>query len=201
MTLLQIILTINQINSNLMAISKRFTRRRFVQLAGAGAGSLCLLPRCSGQVSIWRFFTDEEALLIDAVAEQIIPADEWPGGRDSGVTNYIDKQLVGPLKRYQPIYRKGISALQETSKTLYFKAFNELSWEEQTFFLEDMEAGRMKEPVWANGFDQEFFGLIRDHSMQAYYGSPIHGGNKDKMSYRMMKLDYPLIIGQNRYKG
>jgi len=35
--------------------------------------------------------------------------------------------------------------------------------------------------------------------MQGYYGSPRHGGNKDNMSYKMLKLDYPVVIGQNRY--
>ena len=180
-------------------INNKFTRRRFVQLAAVGTGSICLLPGCSGPVSGWRFFTDDEASLIDAVAEQIIPADEWPGGCNSGVTNFIDKQLVGPFKRFQSVYRKGAAAIHETCAVLYHKKFEELSWDEQTIFLENMEAGKMKEPVWAGGFDKEFFGLIRDHSMQAYYGSPVHGGNKNKMSYKMMNLDYPLIIGQNRY--
>jgi gluconate 2-dehydrogenase gamma chain len=36
--------------------------------------------------------------------------------------------------------------------------------------------------------------------MQGYYGSPIHGGNKDYMSFDMLGLDYPLNIGQNRYQ-
>ena len=35
--------------------------------------------------------------------------------------------------------------------------------------------------------------------MQGFYGSPRHGGNKDYASYRMLGLDYPNIIGQNRY--
>jgi gluconate 2-dehydrogenase gamma chain len=31
-----------------------------------------------------------------------------------------------------------------------------------------------------------------------FYGSPRHGGNKDYISYRMLGLDYPLIIGRNK---
>jgi gluconate 2-dehydrogenase gamma chain len=182
-----------------MAISNKFTRRRFVKLAAIGTGSFCLLPACSGPDSDWRFFTDAEASLIDALAEQIIPSDEWPGGRDSGVTNFIDKQLVGPYTRFQSVYRKGALAIQESCQTLYNKKFEELTWDEQKAFLENMEAGKMKEPLWSGGFDKVFFELIRDHSMQAYYGSPRHGGNKDNVSYRMMELDYPIIIGQNRY--
>jgi gluconate 2-dehydrogenase gamma chain len=183
-----------------MRLSNRFTRRRFVQLAAVGTGSICLLPGCSVPDSGWRFFTDAEASLIDAIAEQIIPADEWPGGRDSGVTNFIDKQLVGPYVRFQLKYRKGFASIQETCKTRYHKKFEDLNWDEQTIFLESMEAGNIKESVWAGGFDKEFFSMVRDHSMQAYYGSSRHGGNKNNVSYKMLKLDYPLIIGQNRYK-
>jgi gluconate 2-dehydrogenase gamma chain len=176
-----------------------FTRRHFVKLAAFGTGTICLLPGCSAPESGWRFFTKDDAVLIDALAEQIIPTDEWPGGRDSGVTSFIDKQLVGPYKRFQPVYRKGIAAMRETCEVLYQKKFEDLLWDEQTVLLENMEAGKMKDAVWKDGFDIEFFSLIRDHSMQAYYGSPIHGGNRNKMSYKMMGIDYPLIIGQNRY--
>lgn len=178
----------------------RLTRRWFVKLAAIGTGGFYLLPACSGRDSGWRFFTDDEAILVDAIAEQIIPSDEWPGGRDSGATNFIDKQLIGPYKRFQTVYRKGLSAFQESCNTIYQKNFEELSCDEQTRFLENMEAGTMKEDVWSGGFDKEFFELLRDHTMQSYYGSQIHGGNKNKMSYRMIGLDYPLIIGQNRYK-
>jgi gluconate 2-dehydrogenase gamma chain len=178
-------------------------RKEFIKVAALAAvstGGIRLLSGCSGSDAGWRFFTDAEAMLVDAIAEQIIPPDEWPGGKDSGATNFIDKQLVGPYKRYQEVYRKGLSAIQESCNVIYQKKFEELPWDEQTIFLEKMESGLMKESTWAGGFDKEFFGLIRDHSMQSYYGSQIHCGNKNKMSYRMIGLDYPLIIGQNRYK-
>jgi gluconate 2-dehydrogenase gamma chain len=182
-----------------MTGKEKFNRRHFIHLAMLGTGSISLLSRCMRSTSQWRFFTDSEAQLMDALADQIIPADEWPGGRESGVTNFIDKQLVGPYVRFQSKYRKGIAAIQETCETRYRKKFEDLARGEQTVFLETMEAGKMKESVWEGGFDKEFFSMIRDHSMQAYYGSPRHGGNKNNMSYKMLKLDYPLIIGQNRY--
>lgn len=182
-----------------MTINNKFTRRRFVQIAAAGTGSICLLSRCSGDIPAWRFFTADEADLVDAIAEQIIPSDEWPGGRDSGVTNYIDKQLVGPHKRFQILYHRGLDAIQKSSAALHNKKFEELSWNDQTSFLESMEAGKMEGSAWADGFDRKFFELVRDHCMQSYYGSQIHGGNRNKISYKMIGLDYPLIVGQNRY--
>ena len=41
--------------------------------------------------------------------------------------------------------------------------------------------------------------MIRDHTMQGFYGSPRHGGNKGYASYKMLGLEYPRVIGQNRY--
>jgi hypothetical protein len=37
--------------------------------------------------------------------------------------------------------------------------------------------------------------------MQGFYGSPRHGGNSNYVSYKMMKLDYPHVMGQNRYES
>ncbi len=180
----------------------KLTRRRFIALSVLGAGGMCLLSRCTNPpLSRWQFLTEQESNLLDALAEQIIPTDEWPGGRDAGVTNFIDKQLVGPYTRFQEIYRKGLMAVSETCKTKFQKRFEELSWNEQTQFLESIEAGKLGGASWEKGFDRQFFKLIREHSLQGFYGSPRHGGNKNNVSYKMLKLDYPVIIGQNRYNS
>jgi gluconate 2-dehydrogenase gamma chain len=62
-----------------------------------------------------------------------------------------------------------------------------------------MEEGKTEGKIWEKGFDMQFFELIMDHSLQGFYGSPRHGGNKNYISYKMINLDYPVIIGQNRY--
>ena len=36
--------------------------------------------------------------------------------------------------------------------------------------------------------------------MQGFYGSPRHGGNRNYASYRMLGLEYPPVLGQNRYR-
>jgi len=178
----------------------KLTRRGFITLSVLGAGGVCLLGRCTNPpLSRWRFITEQESSLLDALAEQIIPTDEWPGGRDAGVTGFIDMQLAGPYVRFQEAYRKGLMAIQESSKAKFQKRFEEISWKDQTQFLQTMESGKMEGASWEKGFDRQFFWLIRDHSMQGFYGSPRHGGNKNNISYKMMKLDYPVITGQNRY--
>jgi hypothetical protein len=110
----------------------KLNRRGFGHLAVLSTGSICLLPGCIRSTSQWRFFTDSEAQLMDAFADQIIPPDEWPGGRESGVTNFIDKQRVGPYVRFQSKYWKGFAAIQETCEIRYQKKFKDLIWNEQT---------------------------------------------------------------------
>ena len=44
-----------------------------------------------------------------------------------------------------------------------------------------------------------FFDLVRAHTMQGYYGSPRHGGNRDAVSWRMLGLDEPPLRGRAQY--
>jgi gluconate 2-dehydrogenase gamma chain len=64
-----------------------------------------------------------------------------------------------------------------------------------------MEKGKLPLDDWGEMKQEQFFGKLVDHTMQGFYGSPRHGGNKDYMSYTMMGLEYPLVVGQNRYKN
>jgi gluconate 2-dehydrogenase gamma chain len=64
-----------------------------------------------------------------------------------------------------------------------------------------MQSNQLSESEWSGDKPAVFFDLVRSHTMQGFYGSPIHGGNKDYMSFEMLRIDYPLVIGQNRYRS
>ncbi len=147
----------------------------------------------------WRVLTSEEAALVDAVAEQIIPADRDPGAHEAGVVNFIDRQLDGPYARFADKYHKGLRCLTLTCQKLHGRAFAQLNWPDQTRVLQALESGKVPKDIWTDPSSREFFGLLRDHTMQGFYGSPRHGGNKHYASYKMMGLEYPRSIGQNRY--
>lgn len=147
----------------------------------------------------WRFLTPDEALLVEAVAEQIIPADQDPGAKQAGVVYFIDRQLAGPYRRYHKQYRAGLASLQQTSQQLSGKPFEALAWDAQTELLKSLEDGKAPKELWTDPSAPEFFNLLRDHTMQGFYGSPRHGGNRNYCSYKMMGLEYPRIMGQNRY--
>lgn len=189
-----------------MGNDNKLTRRNFIKITALGAGALSFT---AGGISFIQgcstakqpgtdFFSKEDIKLLEAIAEQIIPTDEWPGGRDAGVANYIDAQLNGPLNRFQQDYRKGLSALENTCLVKFRKKFEYLEYDRQTSVLQEMEAGKLEGDVWQKGFSEYFFELLRSHCMQGYYGSPRHGGNKNFISYKMIGLDEPQIIGENR---
>ena len=46
---------------------------------------------------------------------------------------------------------------------------------------------------------RDFFDLVREHTMEGYYGSPRHGGNRDAVSWRMLGLDEPPLRGRAQY--
>ncbi len=177
------------------------SRREFLQQLSLACGSILFIPACAGYDSPWRFFTEKEAFTIIAFAEQIIPADEDPGATDAHVINFIDKQLIGPYTRFQESYRKGIPAIENSSVRILRKSFYELNWDEQAHFMEQMEAGNLPEEYWQDVNQRSFFNMLLDHTMQGFYGSPRHGGNKNYVSYKMMRLDYPHVLGQNRYNS
>lgn len=177
------------------------TRRDFIRQISLACGSIMFIPACSGYDSVWRFFTEAEAKTVIAFAEQIIPADKDPGATDANVINFIDKQLVGPYTRFQEMYRKGIPAIENSAQNLFQKAFHELDFAVQTEFMIKMEKGELPEEFWKETSQTGFFRLMLDHTMQGFYGSPRHGGNVNYVSYKMMKLDYPHVMGQNRYES
>ena len=168
--------------------------------ATTGVGAAKLVGRLGrAPEGAWRVLSADEARLVEAVAEQIIPADRDPGAREAGVIYYIDRQLDGPHKRFAAKYHAGLACLAQTSQALFSKPFEALGWSDQTRLLQQLEANKAPKDIWTKPSASEFFNLVRDHVMQGFYGSPRHGGNRHYASYKMLGLEYPRVIGQNRY--
>ena len=105
-----------------------------------------------------------------------------------GLCDYIDLQLTRHLKKYQGAYRKGLAETDAASRKKAGKRFAELSAEQQIEILSEMEQ---------NG--DEFFDLVRTHTMQGFYGDPRHGGNRNMVSWKMVGLPCPPVRGRQHY--
>ena len=186
---------------------RRITRRKFIQVTtAAAAGSMVA---CTYKKSPWRFFTIEEGQTVAAICERIIPADQDPGATEAGVVNFIDLQLMGPYKRHRASYRQGIRGVEQTSLKRFGHRFTELGPEGQDEVLKELEraaaARETRKGVSSPGetrkgvSSEDFFSLILSHTMQGFYGDPRHGGNRGRVSWKMLGLPYPPIRGRFHY--
>jgi len=157
----------------------RTDRREF--LAAVAATTVA----CGGHQSPWRFFTLAEARTLEAVCARIVPADQDPGAREAGVLVFLDRQLSGFYKSLQKTYREGIAAVDRAASDRFGAPFANLGVPQQTAVLEEMEKNHVP-----------FFDLLVSHTMQGYYGSPRHGGNRDAVSWKMLGVPYPPVRGR-----
>ena len=169
----------------------------------------------TGQV--FTYLTQPEARFLDAVAARLIPADDLgPGAKEAGVSAYIDRQLgsvwgshgrnyrQGPWPEGTPyqgfqsrltpreIYRAGIRETNVHCLKQYQKAFEFLAPAEQDEVLKGMEAGRIDLPSVSSKL---FFGLLLRNTMEGFFADPIHGGNRDKVGWRL--VGFPGVPASN----
>ena len=132
----------------------------------------------AGQPIKLAFFTEAQAAEVEAMAAQIIPTDGTPGAREAHVVNFIDRALVTFEKDQQQAYVKGLQELDAQTKKLFPSAtkFSALSPDQQTQVLTAME----KTP---------FFNLVRTHTVTGFFASPIHGGNYNKVGWKLVNYD------------
>jgi gluconate 2-dehydrogenase gamma chain len=156
------------------------------------------------------FFTPDEATMIDAIVDRLIPTDELgPGGKDAGLTIFIDRQLTGPYGGHDWLYmqgpfsatplptqglqspltprqqyRQGLAALASyCTATFNGRGFAQLSTDEQEKLLTGMEKGEVKLP----GFDSKMlFTAIHTNAIEGYFADPIYGGNRDMAGWKLI---------------
>ena len=156
------------------------------------------------------FFSAAEAAAVDAIVDRLIPTDELgPGARDSGVTTFIDRQLMGPFGGHDWLYmegpfaaaplptqglqspltprqqyRLGLAALQSYCKTSFGgRDFVQLSADEQDKLLNGMEQGEVTLPNFSS---RMLFATIHANTLEGYFADPIYGGNRDMAGWKLV---------------
>ena len=160
-----------------------FNRREFMA-AGAALAALCTACRRTS----YGVLKENEAPTLAAICDQIIPADDFPSASQAGVLNYIDLQLAGHYRRHQKAYREGLNQANQMSRSRFGVDLAGASAQQQFEIVSAIEKD-----------NQAFFQLVCAHTMQGYYGTPRHGGNRDAVSWRMLGLDVPPLRGRAQY--
>jgi gluconate 2-dehydrogenase gamma chain len=152
------------------------------------------------------FLNAEEAAFIEAAVARLIPADDkWPGGREVGVPNYIDKQLGGAWGAGERLYRSGPwqagtpsqgyqlpftpaelyrTALRAINAELADKGgFAAMSADDQDVYLHALEAGGKD----LGGVPSNvFFADLWEATIEGFFSDPVYGGNRDMVGWRMI---------------
>jgi gluconate 2-dehydrogenase gamma chain len=163
------------------------TRRQFA-LAGALSGAAAVIGSHNGAGAAWDFLSDSHAHILSALCDQIIPADDFPSASQAGVVTYIDRQLARHYRRHQDTYKAGIAQVDAMSRGRLGQAFVDAIPAQQLQIVTALEQE-----------NRTFFELLRQHTMEGYYGSPRHGGNRDAASWRMLGLAEPPLRGRAQY--
>ncbi len=129
----------------------------------------------AGEPVEFSFFSKEQAAEIDAMASQIIPADETPGAHEARCVYFIDRALTTFLRESQPVYTEGLQELAAKTKEMFPGAekFSALAPQQQVQLLTAMEHTR-------------FFAEVRRDTIMGMLAPPSHGGNHDQAGWKLI---------------
>lgn len=169
-------------------VSKYALTRRQFALASAFSGAAAFIGCHNSSGNARDFLSDVHARILTALCDQIIPADDFPSASQAGAVAYIDSQLARHYRQHRDSYRKGLAQVDAMSRARFSVAFADATPAQQL----EITAALEKE-------NRTFFELVRQHTMEGYYGSPRHGGNRDAVSWRMLGLAEPPLRGRAQY--
>lgn len=105
------------------------------------------------------------------------------------MVRYIDIQLTRLYKRHRKAYTRAIAALDALAYSRHGSGFAALPFDERTLLL----------AVFEKGENSKAFNMVLDHTLQGYFGSPRHGGNKNYASWRMLGVPPMPVRGRLQY--
>lgn len=129
------------------------------------------------------YISSELLLILEAVADQLIPGDVWPSATDGGVIAYLKRIAAQDTAAWTDLIEPGLRALEAEALALHNQPFSELSPHEKDRLLRDVEHDSFGGwPVSSKRFFDTLLCLV----VEGYYGSPELGGNSEGRSWEMI---------------
>lgn len=163
------------------------TRRRFLTRTGSvvsGSWLAWSLPavlsaadfacRAAEENRPFAVLSPEEAVEVEAIAEQILPGDDTPGAKEAGVVYFIDRALETFLSFNLEIVRSGLEDLR--TRIPGKAGFSDLDFDTQHTLLEEIE-------------DSPFFQVVRFLTIAGMLAHPSYGGNRDQIGWRLIGFE------------
>jgi gluconate 2-dehydrogenase gamma chain len=189
-------------------------RRKFLLGSAPAIGLATLVSTGCGQNTqtqdhpyVPTYLRPSEWEFVLAAVARLIPAEgAGPGAIETGVPEFIDRQLelpyghgayfylkgpfhpespaaLGYQLRYTPreIYRLGIEDANATARQNHGMEFARLPATLQDAFLESMEKAKLEFPRLPAA---ALFAQLLENTREGYFSDPIYGGNRDMLAWR-----------------
>jgi gluconate 2-dehydrogenase gamma chain len=156
----------------------------------------------------YAYLTPQEVRFLDAAVDRLIPPDDLgPGGKDAGVTCYIDRTLCStwgshgrnyragpwldgtPEQGYQSrltpqeLYRIGIREINDHCRVKFEKPFDQLPPPRQEEVLKALEKGEVELPSLSAKL---FFDVLWRNTEEGFFADPMYGGNRGKAGWKLI---------------
>lgn len=169
------------------------SRRLFMIKSCAGLGSAWIvshLPEIaaaqehvhiaaqSSTPSNFEFFTNEQAVEVEAIAAQILPTDDTPGAREARVIYFIDRALATFASDEHAAFVRGLNGLQKKAAKHFGKKlrFSHVTSVQQAELLKGIEKS-------------EFFELVRTLTILGMFSNPEYGGNYNQIGWKLLGFE------------
>ena len=132
----------------------------------------------AGKPPKFEVLTPEQAVEIDAIAAQIIPADDTPGAHEAGVVYFIDRALQTFASNQKDAVAGGLAQVQSKTKELFpgIERFSAASSNQQIAVLKAIE-------------NTPAFGLFRFATVVGFFSDPSRGGNRGEVGWKLIGFD------------
>ena len=197
-------------------------RRAFLARTGAGAAGLSAALAYSSALARgvrdlaplphtaegYLFFTDVEAVAVEALCDRLIPSEGiGPGALDAGCHRFLDRALRssyglgegqylrGPFQQGAPeqgyqlplepheLYRLALADLDGWAGAAHGTRFADLSDGTKDEAIGLMQGGELALATVPAGL---FFGTLWFDVRAGYFADPVYGGNRDMEAWRMI---------------
>jgi gluconate 2-dehydrogenase gamma chain len=140
------------------------------------------------------FFNAVEATTVEALAARIFPGDaEDPGAREADVLTYIDRSLGGAYQELQTAYRRGLAELERLCADRHGVSFADLTEKSQDQIVGELDERFAVLEAGESPVDDaclltlaEFFGMVRQHTLEGMFCDPMYGGNRDCVGWKLV---------------
>jgi hypothetical protein len=157
--------------------------RTMAQQKSWDAATRKVVAERAAQVPAVRFFSSDEAVLLAAIVDRVLPQDDRAADRMIPIVPVIDERLFkNSLNgfRYedmppdQEAYKLGLHAIDEMAQARFRESFPDMTIHRQELILKSLHDGKPDPAhvVWQRMPVHRFWALLMEDCVTAYYAHP-----------------------------